>query len=158
MRAKISHLLSDYILPVFLSVSGMFIYFILVTIVLIKLGIFGLYGYKEPVPIPWQYLLTSCLFPALWEEAFYRWAPLSIAREAGKQYVFPTIIASSLLFGWSHGYGISGVIFQGMMGIVSCLLFLKTKSYVCSVAFHCTWNIICLYFLDNLMIMELINL
>lgn len=94
-------------------------------------------------------LLSTCVIAPLWEEAAYRYGPLTIAKALGKDFVQPTAVMVSLFFGWGHDLGISGIIYQGVFGLFLSYLFIE-KGYKHSVLLHSLWNLSCLLFFDNL--------
>ena len=100
----------------------------------IKLG--GLPGYNPPYSL-W---LTLVIAP-LWEELVFRVAPIKLAQVFGPDTLWPIILISSALFGWGHG-GVEGLIFQGVMGVIFCVLYIKNNySYWHNVLFHGLWNL-----------------
>lgn len=92
-------------------------------------------------PSIWYNLLTCCILAPLWEELVFRVAPISIAKSAGKQYIFPTIIISSFIFGSLHLNSPHPILFQGVMGFVFSLVYIKNNySYWSAVVLHSMWN------------------
>lgn len=92
-------------------------------------------------------LFFACIVAPLWEEATYRVAPIMIARTLSQQIVFPVVIISSALFGFGHGHGVHSLLFQGMMGFVFCVIYIKNNyCYLSAVTLHAMWNFFCLLF------------
>lgn len=84
------------------------------------------------------------LVAPVWEEALYRYFPLFIARKLGQEYIFPFVVASSILFGWGHEGGThEGVVLQGLLGLVFSWAYIKTgyKLYV-PILIHMIYNIL----------------
>lgn len=87
----------------------------------------------------------ACILAPLWEEAAFRYAPITIAKKFGKDYLLPVIVISSIIFGWLHGHGVYSLIFQGVMGLVLSWVYIKNNySYWSSVALHSAWNTLCI--------------
>lgn len=82
-----------------------------------------------------------CVSAPLWEEAAFRYAPITIAKNFGSQFYLPVIILSSVLFGWGHGSGPISLLIQGVGGFTFSLLYIKNNfSYWSSVSAHFLWN------------------
>lgn len=82
-----------------------------------------------------------CIWAPIWEEAAFRYAPITIAKNFGSQFLIPVIIISSVLFGWGHGHGPLSLLIQGIMGFIFSLLYIKNNfSYWSSVTAHFLWN------------------
>jgi len=84
------------------------------------------------------------LFAPIWEEVLYRYFPLFIARKLGKEYIFPAVVVSAILFGWGHeGGSHEGVLLQGMLGLVFSWAYIKTgyKLYV-PILIHILYNVL----------------
>lgn len=92
-------------------------------------------------PSIWYNAFTCCILAPLWEELVYRYGPITIARNAGKQYILPTIVIVSAIFGMQHYDSPHPILFQGVMGFIFSLLYIKNNySYWSSVTLHCMWN------------------
>lgn len=105
-------------------------------------------GYSY-TPISLLSLLSICIVSPLWEEAAYRYGPLSIAKQLGPAYIQPIAVMVSLFFGWGHNLGISGIIYQGVFGLFLSYLYIE-RGYKQCVLLHSMWNLSCLLFFDNL--------
>ncbi len=83
-------------------------------------------------------------FAPVWEEMLYRFFPLFIARKLGEEYIFPAVVASSILFGWGHEGGThEGVLLQGTLGVIFSLAYIRSgyKLYV-PILIHMIYNIL----------------
>lgn len=86
-------------------------------------------------------IFFACVWAPIWEEAAFRYAPITIAKNFGPQFLLPVIILSSVLFGWGHGSGPISLLIQGVGGFLFSLLYIKNGfSYKSSVAAHFLWN------------------
>jgi membrane protease YdiL (CAAX protease family) len=93
----------------------------------------------------------ACIWAPLWEEAAFRYAPITIAKNFGPQFLFPVIIISSVLFGWGHGSGPVSLLIQGVGGFLFSLLYIKNGfSYKSSVTAHFLWNLSLMFLLPVL--------
>lgn len=91
---------------------------------------------------PASLFFFACILAPLWEEAAFRYAPITIAKNFGEQYLLPVIVISSVLFGWGHGYGPISLMIQGVAGFLFSLLYIKNNySYVSTVVSHFLWNL-----------------
>ena len=95
-------------------------------------------------------LISVILITPLWEEALYRYGPITIAKHFGEKLVFPVVVMSSLLFGWSHNLGVQGIIFQGVFGFVLSNAYIDGKGYQTSVTLHSLWNLSCILLFDQM--------
>lgn len=89
----------------------------------------------------WFFLL---IVAPVWEELLYRYFPLHIAKKLGNEYIVPTIIASSILFGWGHEGGThEGVLLQGVLGVIFSIAYIKSgyKIYV-PILIHFLYNLL----------------
>ena len=55
-------------------------------------------------------LIMDCVVSPVWETAAYVYAPLTIAKKLGDDYVVPVAVFSSFMFGWGHGEVVDGVL------------------------------------------------
>lgn len=100
-----------------------------------------------------QRIFYSCLIAPFAEEILFRVGPLQLIKsvnfrsEASKaKMIFLTVIFSSIVFGWMHGYGWESVIKQGVMGLIFSIVYIRTGySYLSTVTLHSLWNITCLF-------------
>ena len=107
----------------------------------------GQYG---PPPMKYRFFM-SVIWAAVWEEAVFRVAPITIANKIDPKLIFPVVIISSALFGWGHGAGPISLLIQGVMGFVlSCLYIKNGFSYWSVVLLHSSWNAACLFILPKL--------
>lgn len=89
------------------------------------------------------YLVFACVIAPLWEEAVYRYAPITLSNDLGIKNSLPIIILSSYLFGIAHGYVIYSIMIQGVMGLTASIIYeANGNSYLSSVAFHSGWNLL----------------
>src|SRR4051812_14118933 len=90
----------------------------------------------------------ACISAPVWEEAAFRYAPLTLAKDLLPQNkALPVaVILSSIVFGWGHG-GPLNIWVQGVFGLGQCWLFLKNKKYgyASCVFTHCFWNAFLMY-------------
>lgn len=95
------------------------------------------------------YLFFVCLLVPLIEELKFRILPLTFARffdEGTDRLLWPTILATSLWFGFAHGRGIISLCVQGVHGVVFAYVYIKTnRTYWCSALLHAMYNVSCLY-------------
>jgi len=90
----------------------------------------------------------ACIWAPLWEEALFRYFPITYAKQMGEKFILPIVIASSCIFGWQHGHIQQGVLVQGVMGLILSYVYIENGfSYVSSVLTHMFYNIIVTYFL-----------
>lgn len=124
---------------------------ILISFVLIFIWVQVMYNLIEKIkdlqifiyepPSIWYKFFTACILAPLWEELVFRVAPITIAKNAGKQYILPTIIISSCIFGMGHPDSPHPILFQGVMGFIFSLLYIKNNySYWSVVTLHFMWN------------------
>lgn len=93
----------------------------------------------------------ACISAPLWEELAFRYAPITIAKNFGEQYLLPVIVISSVLFGWGHGQGPISLMIQGVAGFLFSLLYIKNNySYVSTVISHFLWNLTLIFLLPIL--------
>jgi membrane protease YdiL (CAAX protease family) len=91
---------------------------------------------------PASLFFFACIMAPLWEEAAFRYAPITIAKNFGEQYLLPVIVISSVLFGWGHGFGPISLLIQGVAGFLFSLLYIKNNySYLSTVVSHFLWNL-----------------
>lgn len=82
-----------------------------------------------------------CILAPLIEELVFRYAPLTIAKNAGRKYILPTMIISSFIFGVLHPNSPSPLLMQGVAGfILSCIYLKNNNSYCSAVMVHFMWN------------------
>lgn len=107
-------------------------------------------GQFGPPPMKYQFFF-SVIWAAVWEEAVFRVAPITIAKKINPELIFPVVIISSAIFGWNHGAGPISLLIQGIMGFVlSCLYVKNNFSYWSVVLLHSSWNAACLFILPKL--------
>lgn len=92
---------------------------------------------------PWQVLaFFRCVWAPIWEEAAYRYAPITLAKNIDEIHIWPIVVIASALFGWQHS-GPSGVLFQGVMGLIFSWVYIRNGyCYWSAVILHATWNIL----------------
>jgi membrane protease YdiL (CAAX protease family) len=101
--------------------------------------------YKEPSL--YKTFFLTCIIAPFWEEFVFRVAPITIARNIGKEYIIPTILISSFIFGFLHPQSAHPILFQGVMGFVFSLLYIKNNYNYWSVfVLHFMWNFYILLF------------
>lgn len=107
-------------------------------------------GQFGPPPMKYQFFF-SAIWAAVWEEAVFRVAPITIAKRVNPELILPVVIISSALFGWGHGSGPVSLLIQGVMGFVlSCLYIKNNYSYWSVVLLHSSWNSFYLFILPKL--------
>ncbi len=99
-----------------------------------------------------SYIYSSLIRAPLWEELYFRWAPLTIALVAGRalkvkeKFIIPTMVLSSVYFGLGHSMSPDAIAFHAVMGFVFAMLYVKNNySYWSSVTLHFMWNAFCLF-------------
>lgn len=118
---------------------------------LLTIGLKALGMYPFPSGRGWgfnlkYYIIFACVLTPLWEELAFRWFPLKIARLLGKDYIIPIMVVSTLIFGWGHGRGIYSLLFQGVVGMIICITYVKNNySYWSVVAMHSMYNAFALF-------------
>jgi membrane protease YdiL (CAAX protease family) len=94
----------------------------------------------------YYFIFIACVWAPLWEEALYRYGPITIAKNIGNQYVIPIVIMSSCLFGWAHGESHEGVLVQGVLGLILSMVYIRNNySYLSSVILHSLYNLTVLF-------------
>lgn len=92
-------------------------------------------------------LFWVVLIAPVWEEAAFRYAPITIAMLFNKKLVLPVVIISSAIFGWGHGHGAYSVMLQGVGGLIYAWIYIRNGySYWSSVTAHSMWNVFCFLF------------
>lgn len=83
----------------------------------------------------------ACIFAPVWEEALFRYFPLSMAKASKNRaaVLLPIVVASSILFGLAHG-SIINILIQGVSGFILAWVALKNNDYWSSVIAHAIWN------------------
>lgn len=98
----------------------------------------------------WTMFFLACVFAPLWEEAVFRFFPLSIAKGIDSKYTWPIVVVSSIIFGLAHG-SILNILIQGFGGFLLAGVYIKNGwSYKSSVAYHFTWNLMVAFVLPFL--------
>lgn len=91
-------------------------------------------------------ILFGCFIHPLWEEAAFRYAPLTFASLVpGDKAIWPVIIISATIFGLGHGSGSISILVQGVMGVILSLVYLRS-GYWAAVALHTLWNLHTLFY------------
>jgi len=128
------------ILGLLMSIAWM----MLTTIIMSHLGSEDIVILNDSQPMVYEPIMYStffsCIFAPLWEEAAFRYAPITIAQNAGNQYVIPVIVISSCTFGWGHGDCIEGVFLQGGLGFIFSFVYLQS-GFLASFTVHALYNI-----------------
>lgn len=110
-------------------------------------AIIGYLGYPYPegegiVVTPAWLIFYACIFAPIWEEALYRYGPITIAKNMGREYILPVVIMSSIIFGWQHYQNPESVLLQGMLGLFFSFTYIKAGySYLSSVIVHSLYNL-----------------
>jgi membrane protease YdiL (CAAX protease family) len=106
-----------------------------------------------PTLIPHRQHLTvvgfffTCIVAPLWEELAFRVIPITIAKVMNTDTVVPVVLLSSLIFGWGHGSGPMSLLFQGVLGFIFSVVYIKNNySYLSAVVLHAFWNFFCFLF------------
>lgn len=97
----------------------------------------------EPDITPPMYytFFWTCIVTPIWEELRWRWFPIRIARQFGKEFVFPACVIASISFGLAHGEELQSLLMQGVGGMLFCILYIKNKySYPSTVFAHFLYN------------------
>jgi membrane protease YdiL (CAAX protease family) len=86
-------------------------------------------------------IFLVCIWAPIWEEALYRYGPLTIAKNIDNQHVIPVAIIASCIFGWGHGESHEGVLVQGVLGLIFSIVYIKNNfCYFSSVLLHSLYN------------------
>ena len=85
-------------------------------------------------------LIMDCVVSPVWETAAYIYAPLTIAKKLGDDYVVPVAVFSSFMFGWGHGEVVDGVLLQGVLGLIFSWVFLNA-GFGASLVVHILYNV-----------------
>lgn len=90
------------------------------------------------------WLILAVVFAPITEEAVFRLLPIGavflICGKKNKLILWPVIIMSSIIFGWTHGSW-HNIFMQGLVGIIFSIAFLK-GGYVSSVVAHAVFNFV----------------
>lgn len=114
---------------------------------LLSIGLKAIDLYPFPSGRGWNfnikyYIIFTCILAPLWEELAFRWFPIKVARLLGKDYIIPVMVLSTIIFGWGHGRGIYSLLFQGVVGMIFCITYIKNNySYWSAVALHSAYNV-----------------
>ena len=93
-----------------------------------------------------NYLFYACILAPLWEELLFRKVPITIANIINPKLLWPVIIMSSAIFGWSHGDGMRSLLLQGVLGVTTSYVYIKNgNSYWSIVIIHSSWNLLVPY-------------
>lgn len=88
----------------------------------------------------WTMFFLAVVLAPLWEEAVFRYFPLSIAKGVDKKYTWPIVVLSSIIFGLAHG-SVINILIQGVSGFLLAGVYIKNGfSYRSSVCYHALWN------------------
>jgi membrane protease YdiL (CAAX protease family) len=94
----------------------------------------------------YYFVFISCIWAPIWEEALYRYGPITIAKTIGNQHIMPVVIITSCLFGWGHGQCHEGVLVQGILGLILSIVYIRNNySYLSSVILHSLYNLTLLF-------------
>lgn len=117
---------------------------LLYTIVYFQLGLLPKWPFFAAIPDPSQFLLGALpvLIGPVTEELFYRGYLLQTLSEGIG--TFPAVIVTSIAFGLSHYYisGWMSVLNAGLLGILLCIVCLKTRSLWLPIGLHFGFNLI----------------
>lgn len=113
--------------------------------VIMFLWVHGIIAFLNYLNTPFQLtpqvsFFLSCIVTPIWEECYYRLAPLTAASILHKKLVAPAVIFTSLWFGVDHGQGSVSILVQGVGGFALAWLYLKNRSIVWPILFHMAWN------------------
>lgn len=102
----------------------------------------------------------ACGLAPFWEEACFRWGPITLAQALGHiahdakilwSLVAVFSITSAIIFGLCHGSALN-IVIQGVSGMLFCWLYLKNNnSYWSVVIAHALWNFIIIFGLPFIM-------
>ena len=98
-------------------------------------------GPVEQIPVLYT-IFISMIWAPFWEEMVHRHAFGLIVKRIGSQFLLPTMILSSFLFGVGHDNGTQmNMLHQGMMGMVFFYVYAKNGySVLSSIILHSAWN------------------
>lgn len=95
------------------------------------------------------YVITSCLIAPIWEEFAFREFPARVAKKLGADLLYPTLLFSSIIFGWGHGQEMASLLKQGVLGVIFSFVYIKNgHSYLSAVTTHGLWNLL-VYILNS---------
>lgn len=104
----------------------------------------------QQVTIPplthFEEIIRSCIIAPIWESIVWVYAAAKIAKAFNeKKLLFPIMIISSCLFGWTHNAA-EGVFLQGVVGFAFFSLYIKNNYSLSSAIFaHAFWNFIVIF-------------
>ena len=88
--------------------------------------------------------ISDCIITPIWEEAFFRYAPLTIiaafSDKVRKPITLPIIILISVYFAEQHGAYIENILIQGVLSMLLSYIMLK-KGFWYAVAIHALYNL-----------------
>jgi len=98
------------------------------------------FGLTNNVGAGWTMFFMAVVFAPIWEEAVFRYFPLSIAKGLPSKYTWPIVVVSSIVFGLLHG-SIINILIQGVGGFLLAGVYIQNGwSYKSSVCYHFLWN------------------
>lgn len=103
-------------------------------------------GFQFYTPPSEQFVFfTTVILAPFWEEAVFRYFPITLARKLGvDNFLIPFMVLSSIIFGLGHGSPIN-ILIQGAMGFVMACIYVKNGfSYWSTVTLHALWNFMCI--------------
>jgi membrane protease YdiL (CAAX protease family) len=102
------------------------------------------FQFIQPPSNAYIFFITVLLAP-LWEEAVFRYFPISLARKLGvNELLVPFMVLSSIIFGLGHGSPFN-ILLQGIMGFMfSCIYVKNGYSYWSTFTLHALWNFMCI--------------
>lgn len=134
MWKKIKNIIFGYVLCL--------VWILIVDYFFSQIGYFPVEEESEQSDSFYYIVFMLCIWAPLWEEALYRYGPITIAKSIGNQYVMPVVIMSSCIFGWGHGESHDGVLIQGVLGFIFSIVYIKNNySYLSSVFLHSWYNL-----------------
>lgn len=116
---------------------------ILVTSMYFMKQFIGYLHYDAPRVV--LYGFYTVILAPLWEELAFRVIPVAIAEQLNPKLLWPIIGLSTIIFAFGHTDSPSPLLIQGVLGLGFMAVYLKTRSYLCSVLIHSLWNGFILY-------------
>lgn len=99
----------------------------------------------EPVSMFYIFFMM-CICAPIWEEVAFRYGPIKLARVLGPAAVMPTVVLSSIVFGWGHGNEVHSLLQQGVGGLILSWVYIKNgDSIKSSILLHFVWNLTCFF-------------
>lgn len=101
--------------------------------------------FREPPSFTQRFWL-SCIMAPVFEEIFFRKGSIDLAQRYAPDKLWLIVILTSLAFAWWHEYGYWAILVQGVLGLVSSILYIKNEnSLTSSIILHMVYNFFCVW-------------